>query len=222
MLCYSELIFESVWSCYMRGICSYFVCGSGLLSMSPASVSNVRRAHRASKPDAHVATTRGRLAEKTTGGRPLLGGRAEVAGEVSSLPRFGRLRSPADAALPPLAARCVGSYWWVHFLYWWVHFLIGEFISSVGELISSIGELISSIGEFNSSIDEFIFSIGEFIFSNGEFIFSIGEFISSIGEFISSIDEFFHVSVTVRGSGYLYFQFVTCKSALLVSYHLIM
>ena len=77
----------------------YFVCGPGLLSMSPASVSIVRRTHRASRPLAHVAAAHGRLVEKTTGMRPPLGGRAEVAGEVSPLPRFGRLRSPADTAL---------------------------------------------------------------------------------------------------------------------------
>ena len=43
-----------------------------------------------------------------TGVKLPLGGRAEVAGEVSTLPRFGRLRSPADAALSPLAGRCIG------------------------------------------------------------------------------------------------------------------
>ena len=42
----------------------YFVCGPGVLSMFPARVSSVRRAHRTSKPLAHVAVERGRLAEK--------------------------------------------------------------------------------------------------------------------------------------------------------------
>ena len=89
----------------------YFVCSPGLLSMSPASVSIVRRAHRASRPSSHAAAVRGRLVKKTAGVRPSLGGRAEVAGKkVSARPRFGRLRSPADAALPPLASRCIGSY----------------------------------------------------------------------------------------------------------------
>ena len=42
----------------------YFVCGPGLLSMSPASVSIVRRAHSASRPPVHVAAARGWLAKK--------------------------------------------------------------------------------------------------------------------------------------------------------------
>ena len=80
----------------------YFVCGPGLRSTFPASVSIVRRAHRGSRLPAHVAAARGRLAEKTTGVRPPLGGRTEVAGEkVSLLPRFGRF--------PPPAGRCIGS-----------------------------------------------------------------------------------------------------------------
>ena len=40
----------------------YFVCDPGLFSMSPVSVSSVRRAYRASKPPTHVAAVR--LAEK--------------------------------------------------------------------------------------------------------------------------------------------------------------
>ena len=86
----------------------YFVCGPGLFSMFPASMVSARRAHRASRPPAHVAAARGRLVEKTARVRPPLGGRVEVAGEVSPLPNFGRLRSSADVALPPLAGRCIG------------------------------------------------------------------------------------------------------------------
>ena len=87
----------------------YFVYGLGLLSMFPASESSVRRSNRASKPPAHVAAARGRLAEKTTGVRPPLGSRAEVAEEkVSPLSQFGRIRFPADAAPPPLAGYCLG------------------------------------------------------------------------------------------------------------------
>ena len=44
-----------------------------------------------------------------TGVRPPLEGRAEVIGEIFPLPRSGRLRSSADAALPPLASRCIGN-----------------------------------------------------------------------------------------------------------------
>ena len=51
----------------------YFLGGPGLLSVSSASVSSVRRTHRASKPPAHVAAARERLAEKNTGVRPLSG-----------------------------------------------------------------------------------------------------------------------------------------------------
>ena len=67
----------------------YFACVLGLLSMSPASVSSVRRAHRASKPPGVVAAACGRLVKKTTGVRSPLGGRAEDAGgKVSPFPQL--------------------------------------------------------------------------------------------------------------------------------------
>ena len=91
----------------------YFVCCPGLLSMFPAivsSVSSIRRAQKAKKPLAHVASTREWPAEKTTGVRRPLGGRTDVAGEKGFPPTpIGPLPCLTDAALSPLAGRCIGS-----------------------------------------------------------------------------------------------------------------
>ena len=85
----------------------FFVCGSGLFSVSPAIINSARSVCRVSEPLTSLRR-HGWLAGKTTGVRPSLGGRAEVAGEkISPLSRFGRLLSPADGALTV----CRSLYW---------------------------------------------------------------------------------------------------------------